>query len=219
MKRFFAMLLTLAMVFALSACGGKDNPAPSGGSQGGDAPLTREDPSAQSSTPTPDTQTPVSDPTGGYDPGADLQEQIGILNKNNLTTEEIAAIEADAREGGYEVAWAEDGSIIISDGGNTLSFSGGWPDNDLTKLIPKPDSAEVVGVQEGEASCTILLTWTIEDAKAYAQKLIAAGFDQDVEEQDMADMGMYILVCYNADGVQVSVTFTGESNAIVIYGN
>lgn len=217
MKRLFAILLALAMVFALSACGGKDDPAPSGGSQGGNAPLTREDPSAQSSTPTPDAQTPVTDPAGGYDPGADLQEQIDSLNRNNLTPEQITAIEADAKEGGYEVQWEADGSMSIKDGDATLTTSGDWPDNEFTKLIPAPKVGTIGAAQVSESDCTIIMTWTAEEAKEYAAQVKDVGFDQDVEEQDMAGMGVYAFSGFNADGVEVSVSFMSGTGGISIF--
>ena len=44
MKKVFALILTLAMVLSLAACGGKDAPA----SNGGDAPQTNQGDAATS---------------------------------------------------------------------------------------------------------------------------------------------------------------------------
>ena len=214
MKRIFAILLALAMVFALSACGGKDDPAPSG-SQGSTA-ANQGGAGPESGTPTPD-QPPAIDPTGGYDPGADLQEQIDSLNRNNLTPEQIAAIEADAKEGGYEVQWEADGSMSIKDGDATLTTSGDWPDNEFTKFIPAPKVGTIGAAQVTESDCTIIMTWTAEEAKEYAVQVKDAGFDQDVEEQDMAGMGVYAFNGFNADGVEVSVSFMGGTGGISIF--
>ena len=216
MKKTLAILLALAMALSLAACGGKDNPAPSG-SQGGDAPLTREDGGDQSSTPAGGPQTPATDPAGGYDPSATLQEQMDSLNRNNLTPEQIAAIEADAKEGGYEVQWEADGSMSIKDGDATLTTSGDWPDNEFTKLIPAPKVGTIGAAQVSESDCTIIMTWTAEEAKEYAAQVKDAGFDQDVEEQDMAGMGVYAFSGFNADGVEVSVSFMSGTGGISIF--
>ena len=59
------------------------------------------------------------------------------------------------------------------------------------------------------------MTWTAEEAKAYAAALKEAGFTENADEQDMADMGVYYYMAAK-DGVQVSVTLAGGVGGINI---
>ena len=59
---------------------------------------------------------------------------------------------------------------------------------------------------------------SIEQIRAYAEKLKAAGFDKDTEVQDQEVMGMviYTFSAKNADGAEVSLTFTAGTATLSI---
>lgn len=155
------------------------------------------------------------DGMAGYDAGAGLSNQVDSLNKNNLTPEMIAAIEADAEAEGYEVQWAEDGSMVIVEDGSVISMSSDWPDNEFTALVPAPKNVSVIACEATEDGCTIAVSWDLEAAKEYASLAQQAGFTEDVEETDM--MGMYVFSGTNADGITIGVSYMSNIGGIDYY--
>lgn len=223
-KKRIPLLLILTMALALAACGGKEKEkeAASGGqsadtplTRSEDAPLTRED-----GTDTPlvreDDTDSTTDLTAGagtrmdaIDPSGDLQSQIANVNRNNMTPEQIADLEADAKAEGYEIDWNPDGSLVIIEDGSAISTSGEWPDNNFTKDLPVPKAGAVTAHDLQEDECMIIMTWTAEEAKAYAEELKKAGFDQGVEEQDLASMGIYTYSASNGE-FTVTASYAGQ---------
>ena len=224
MKRVFAILLALAMVFALSACGGKDAPAPSGGqgstaaNQGGAGP--------ESGAPTPDTQPPDD---GDIVPEVDMSAILGgatdtVWGKQDEATKQ--AIIADAKNDGVDVSFGADGSMTVVDtdgsvmvqnpdgtwtyqdeDGGEAQIGGDWPDNEFTKLVPKPDFA-LTAASADDGGFTVAFTdATIEQMRDYAEKVKAAGFTADAQTEDQEVMGMviYTYSASNADGYTVEI--------------
>lgn len=219
-NRLLALLLALAMALTLAACGGGDEKEPSAQQQGGNTPLTRDD-GGNAPLNREDSAPSGGDLTGGqsgmteFDP-SDLQSMMESVNRNNMTPDQIAALEADAAENGYEIDWNADGSLVIIEDGSVLSTAGAWPDNEFTRDVPAPKAGEVTASEASEDGCTIILNWTAEDAKAYAEELKKSGFDRGVEEQDMASMGLYTFSASNGE-LTVSATFmSGAGGGIEI---
>ncbi len=206
-NRLPALLLALAMVFALAACGGGNEKEPAGEQQGGNTPLTRDDGGSAPLNRDDGAALSGSDQSGltSFDPG-DIHSMMESVNRNNMTPDQIASIEADAKENGYEIDWNADGSLVIIEDGNTLSTSGTWPDNKFTKAVPTPKVGSVTASDLGDDECTVIMNWTAEDAKTYVGELKKAGFDRGAEEQDLAMMGMYTFSASNGE-LTVSVTF------------
>jgi ABC-type phosphate/phosphonate transport system substrate-binding protein len=64
-------------------------------------------------------------------------------------------------------------------------YDGEWDNNPLTKYLPDPTMATLNKVTRNEEHIFIVLvTWTREEAKAYAQACINAGFDISPSESE-----------------------------------
>ena len=222
MKKALAILLALAMVFALSACGGKDNPAPSGSGGGNDAPLTREDPGASQQTQAPETP-------GDTAPEVDMGAIMGgatdtVWGKQDEATKQ--AIIADAKEDGVDVSFGADGSMTVVDtdgsvmvqkpdgtwtyqdeDGGEAQLGGDWPENEFTKLVPKPDFALTGASADSEGFTVAFTDATIEQMREYAEAVKAAGFtvDAQTEDQEMMGMAVFTYSASNADGYTVEI--------------
>ena len=97
-------------------------------------------------------------------------------------------------------------------------LSSEWPDNEYTRLVPKPDlNVMTANAEDGEFTAAFSKA-SIEQIRAYAEKLKAAGFDKDTEVQDQEVMGMviYTFSAKNADGAEVSLTFTAGTATLSI---
>ena len=97
-----------------------------------------------------------------------------------------------------------------NNGGESIA----WPENEFTALIPKPKTGTIAEESSFDnvyfKGINITLTnWSVEDCKAYAEELMAAGFTQPgagfdsvVVKDDGSD---YSFGATNADGVYVTV--------------
>lgn len=214
MKKLLAAVLVLALSLSLVACGGgKDDKKEDVKTENtnkaaetaktdikseasDDAPLTREDTPAQESQP--------SDSANSEIEWGNIIADPGTFNRNNLTAEQIAAIELDAQQNDYIVDWDKDGNLIITEeGGDMITFGANWPENEYTKQVPKLSEEFVVACDSEEEMFTAVLSWSIDDAKDYAKKLQSKGFNNDPTDMDMGSM--YI---FTADNGTYSVTIT-----------
>lgn len=98
----------------------------------------------------------------------------------------------------------------------TTSFAlKAWPDNDYTKLIPQPEVAGVTTTHEREneqiRSFTIYMAqdWTIEQSKAYVEKVKEMGFTYPKYEGaafTTENEKGYQYEAYNRDKVRICIT-------------
>ena len=231
--KLFALLLALTLVFTLAACGNSNNNDPSGSQQGANAPLNRED------------DTLSTDNQGGENnPSNAGNIDIGSIMSGNGSTDTIYGqldeaskqqIISDLAKDGYEASFGADGSMTIVDPdgttmvqkpdgtwtikdaeGNEGQVGGDWPDNEFTKLVPKPDF-ELYAASGDDTFFTVAFTnATIEGIRAYAEKLKAAGFTVDPEVMDTEMMGMavYNYIASNGKGVSVTLAFSNNASAL-----
>lgn len=222
MKRFLILMLSLLLVFSLVACNSNDNPDPSGTNNNED-PLNRDPGTSQSGN------------QGGTQGGAtsgDVGSMIsGIGSSTALYSDMDAASKqafiAEGARQGLDISFGADGSTTIVDttDGTTLiqkpdgnwvfsdgqggegQIGGNWPDNEYTKLVPKPSFELYAAVVEGETFSVMFTNATIEQIKAYAEQVKAAGFNLNEELTDENVMGMviYSFAAENADGYSVEV--------------
>lgn len=222
MKKFLVLMLSLLLVFSLVACDSGDNPNPSG-TNNNDDPLNRDPGISQSGN------------QGGTQGGAtsgDVGSMIsGIGSSTALYSDmDAASRQAFIAEGarqGLDISFGADGSTTIVDttDGTTLiqkpdgnwvfsdgqggegQIGGNWPDNEYTKLVPKPSFELYAAVIEGETFSVMFTNATIEQIKAYAEQVKAAGFNLNEELTDENVMGMviYSFAAENADGYSVEV--------------
>ena len=120
---------------------------------------------------------------------------------------------------GFVTIQHPDGSWTYKDNeGSEGQVGGSWPDNEFTKLVPKPGmDIQYAGEDEGEFVVTFAGA-TLEQIKAYADKLRSAGFtlNEEVEEQEAMGMAFYSFSACNADGYQVELMYTAEISALTI---
>ncbi len=222
MKKLIALLLALVMVFALAACDSGDAP-------NNDDPLNRDPGTSQNGGEN------NNETQGGTQSGAasgDVGSMIsGIGSSTALYSDMDAAskqafIVEGARQG-LDISFGADGSTTIVDttDGTTLiqkpdgnwvfsdgqggegQIGGNWPDNEYTKLVPKPSFELYAAVIEDETFSVMFTNATIEQIKAYAEQVKAAGFNLNEELTDENVMGMviYSFAAENADGYSVEV--------------
>ena len=153
MKRLLTILLSGLLILSLAACGG------GGGEQSGNDPLTRDDGGTQQ------TQGGTEN-SGNTAPDIDF----GAIMAGNGATDTVwgqqdaatrQAILDAAKEDGLDASFGADGSLTIKDpesgetyvqkpdgtwtfqseDGGEAQLGGNWPDNEFTKLLPKPGFA------------------------------------------------------------------------------
>ena len=111
-------------------------------------------------------------------------------------------------EDGTKSVQHPDGTWTITDADGTVSQYGGtWPDNEYTRLLPKPDFKLIAySVEDGEFSVAFSDA-TVEQLKSYVEKVKAKGFTIDVEVMDENVMGIdiYSFTASNSSGYSVDI--------------
>ncbi len=148
------------------------------------------------------------------------------------------AIIAEAKKDGVEVTFGADGSMTVVDpeSGDTIvqkpdgtwaikgengeegQLGGAWPDNEFTKLIPKPDFALLAASTTENDFSAGFEDATIEQIRDYVGKVQAKGFTLDAETTDEEAMGMviYQYTAKNADGYTVTVIYTESVSSVTV---
>ena len=237
--KIFTLLLALTLVFTLAACGNGNNDDPSGSQQGTNAPLNREDDTSS-------TENQGGTQSGNNDPSNVGDIDIGSIMSGNGSTDTIYGqldeaskqqIISDLAKDGYEASFGADGSMtVVNPDGTTVvqkpdgtwvikdedggegQIGGDWPDNEFTKLIPKPDFELFAANTETDSFSVAFMSATIEQIKDYAAKVKAAGFNinEVVEDQEVMGMVIYSFTAENADGYTVEITSANGTSALTI---
>lgn len=233
MKKLIALLLALVMVFALAACDSGDDP-------NNDDPLNRDPGTSQNGG---ENNNGTQGGTQGGATSGDVGSMIsGIGSSTALYSDMDAASKqafiAEGARQGLDISFGADGSTTIVDttDGTTLiqkpdgnwvfsdgqggegQIGGDWPDNEFTKLVPKPSFELYAAVIEGETFSVLFTNATIEQIKAYAEQVKAAGFNLNEELTDENVMGMviYSFAAENADGYSVEIFSASGSSGMRI---
>jgi len=129
-----------------------------------------------------------------------------------LTREDVTSVPSWIQE---EVTDGPDDPGQSGDGDQT--FSGSWPDNEFTRLIPRPGFSVMAIEGDGEFSA-VTQSASMEQIKAYAAKVKASGFTVDVEEEEQSVYGisMYTFSAANSDGYTVDIAFASGSGSITV---
>ncbi len=142
-----------------------------------------------------------------------------------------------AKADGYDVSFGNDGSMTVEDKdgtvlvqkpdgswtmqgeeGQSAQFGGDWPDNELTRLVPKPDF-KLAGASASDDEFTAAFqSVTVDQIKAYAERVKAKGFTVDAEEADQNVYGVvvYTYTAYDANGCCVEISFASGTGGITI---
>lgn len=222
MKKLLILMLALLLAFSLVACDSGDNP-------NNDDPLNRDPGTSQNGG---ENNNGTQGGTQGGATSGDVGSMIsGIGSSTALYSDMDAASKqafiAEGARQGLDISFGADGSTTIVDttDGTTLiqkpdgnwvfsdgqggegQIGGNWPDNEYTKLVPKPSFELYAAVIEGETFSVMFTNATIEQIKAYAEQVKAAGFNLNEELTDENVMGMviYSFAAENADGYSVEV--------------
>ena len=229
MKKILAILLAAMMVFALAACGDnnttdpdKDNP---GVSQGGE---NNDSQGGENSTVNPEdidfaaimAGNGATDVVWGKQDEATKQAIIAVAKKDGVDVSfgadgSMTVVDTD----GTTIVQKPDGTWTIKDAeGNEGQLGGDWPDNEFTKLIPKPDFELFAASTETDSFSVAFMSATIEQIRDYAAKVKAVGFDinEEVEDQEVMEMVIYSFTAENADGYTVEITFASGTSSITI---
>ncbi len=208
-----------------------------------DEPLAREDePAAGSSADSASTGPAVGSAESGTDlSGFDFSDPTASFPTDLILSQQDAASKQDliddGKEHGYTVDFGLDGSTtltyddgtvmvqnpdgtwnVVNDDGSLYQYGGGWPENEFTKQLPKPDM-ELMGANTEDGEFTVAFAGaSVDDIRAYAEKVKAAGFDKDIEVQDQDVMGMtiYAFNASNADGYSVSVYYAAGTGGVTV---
>lgn len=154
----------------------------------------------------------------------------GTPDIDSLSETDKAVLIAEAAKEGVELSFGDggsmtarnpDGSVTTYDGKGNWSFEGEdgtaqlggtWPDNEFTRLVPKPDLT-VSAASSDDEKCTVSFSGaTLEQIKAYAAQIQAAGFEP-TEENDVA--GVYTLLAVKGD-YAVDITFAATVASVTI---
>ena len=239
LTKLLALLLALTLVFTLAACGNGEGDDPSGSQQGTNAPLNREDDTSS-------TENQGGTQSGNNNPSNVGDIDIGSIMSGNGSTDTVYGqldeaskqqIISDLESEGYDVSFGTDGSMTIVDpDGTTMAqkpdgnwvvkdadggegqLGGDWPDNEFTKLIPKPDFELFATNTETDSFSVAFMSATIEQIKDYAAKVKAAGFNinEEVEDQEIMGMVIYSFTAENADGYTIEITSANGTSSITI---
>ena len=235
LTKLFALLLALTLVFTLAACGNGNNDDPSGSQQGTNAPLNREN------------DTSSTDNQGGENNAVNPEDiDFAAIMAGNGATDVVwgkqdeatkQAIIADAKKDGVDVSFGTDGSMTVVDtDGTTMvqkpdgtwvvkdadggegQIGGDWPDNEFTKLIPKPDFELFAANTETDSFTVAFKSATVEQIRDYAAKVKATGFNinEEVEDQEVMGIVIYSFTAENADGYTVEITSANGTSSLSI---
>ena len=112
-----------------------------------------------------------------------------------------------------------DGSVEgVDDDGMPFGFSksGTWPDSELGRAIPEA-GLEIQSVAGDDENVVITFKNAgYDDMKEYAEKVRAAGFDEDISKTDLADTGTFIFSAENGDGLCVSIMYMASQQSAVV---
>ena len=156
MKKLFALILALVMVFSLDACGGKDDPKPSGSSGSDTPPASTQQEQQPSSTPDPGTEQPDSEstppdestPTGDAMTVAEFLQVYG-LSEDDFKSEHFIEFGEPKREGNMGIL-----DISVDKEQTTEETMIAW----YTQLYTKLESLSDTGKLYADMQCAQELT-------------------------------------------------------------
>lgn len=221
-----ALIVSITLLISLVSCSNKPS-----GNVDDDAPLVRDDSTGSTSAPennagnVPDFSAIMAG-NGGTDTVWGMQDPA-------VRQQIIDAAKAD----GIDVSFGADGSMTVKDkdgtvivqqpdgtwvmkdaDGQTAQLGGNWPDNEFTRLVPKP-GFKLAGASTSEDEFSAAFqSVDVDQIKAYAEQVKASGFTVDAEEEDQNFYGVvvYTYLAYNADGYCVEITFANGTSGITI---
>ncbi len=201
MKKITAFIIVLALVLALAACGSKEAAAPGSGGQSS---------SGQSA------EAQKTEASEGEKNGEPLsREDDEPLSREDEPAESEAESPQENGSEGYQ-----EGEPVIVEGenGEVYQYGGDWPENEYTEAVPRP-KIDVYAAGTEEEEFTVMFSGaSVDDIKAYAEELKAAGFTVDPDEEDVSYGGMtvYTYSASNRDGFHVDLFYSVSQSGMMI---
>ncbi len=112
-----------------------------------------------------------------------------------------------------------DGSWMVKDAnGSWAQLGGEWPDNEFTRQVPKPEFTLVGAALDNDNFAVAFNNVTLEQIKAYAEKIKDSGFNLNVDVQDKTVLGvtMYTFEADNAAGYHVTIKIVSGVSGLTI---
>ena len=118
----------------------------------------------------------------------------------------------------YDIPADTDSGMEREEEGPGIPFGGDWPDNEFTRLVPKPDFRSVAASASDDEFTAAFLSVTVDKIKAYAEKIKKSGFTVDAEEEDQNVYGIaiYSYTAYNDEGYCVELSFASGTGGLTI---
>ena len=93
-----------------------------------------------------------------------------------------------------------------------------WPDNDITRGLPKPGFKDPTIIADASSVTLVSMSSDVSEVKAYAAKLKAAGFTINADEQDneFSGVSIYSFTASHSDGRSVSLSFAAGNATLSI---
>ena len=222
MKKILAVLIALVMVFVLVACSGNKT----------DTTDTNKDTKVTEDKPL------------GRDDDIDFQSIMSGKGSTNVVYGDLDAVRkaeiiAEGARNGLDVSFGNDGSMTIKDEeGNeykqnsdgtwliktdsgSYQSGGNWPDNEFTKLVPKPGFTLAAAATTEDEFTVTFQGVTVDQVKAYVEQVKAKGFtaDADIQDQVVSGITLYSYEASNSNGYTVLVFFTMGTSGLTITKN
>jgi hypothetical protein len=228
-------VLALSLLTACGGSNNSGNSGSSGGASASSGNNSTGTPSGGNNAPSGSnsTSSPAGNNSGGNAALSPADVNFGAImgggagNFSNLSPIDRQAMIDAGKAEGIDVTFEADGSVkfvdedgtvavqkpdgtwVIETDDGTMQFQigGNWPDNEYTKMIPKPDFNIYTAVDSEESFAAMFQGATIEQIKSYVEKVKAAGFtiDAETEDEEMMGMVMYTYTAQNAGGYTISV--------------
>jgi len=98
--------------------------------------------------------------------------------------------------------------------GNDMIFTSQWPDNEFTRLVPKPNFDVTFGSSSETEFFAMAGGATVEQLRAYAKQLERAGFNKDKSVTDESALGIstYSYKAHNGKGYEVEINYVSLMN-------
>ncbi len=122
-------------------------------------------------------------------------------------------------ENGTTVTQNPDGTWTVKgDDGTTGQYGGNWPENEFTRLLPKPEMELLVAATNEQEFTVGFNNATIDQVKAYAEAVKAKGFTVDAQtsDQTVGNLIIYSYTAKNTDGYIVTVSYAMGTSAVLL---
>ena len=131
-------------------------------------------------------------------------------NNDNPNGDDPLNRDPGTSQGGEDNSGTQDGNQDI--GGSA------WPDNEFTKLVPKPSFTLQTPYADEKEFGVAFTDATTDQIKAYVEQVKAEGFTigERIEEESAMGITYYSFSAKNADGYEVEIFSTSDSKGMLI---